>query len=487
MATLWPAFCGGFYKGVSPVMAADTAINIFPETRDVPGSAKQVAVLGVPGLTLDATVGTTGCRGWFTQDGQTWVVVGSTLYERTGAATYTSIGTIADDGKPVSFASNGMGGDQLAIVGGGSLYVLALDTNVLTAAALPFSDPVMITFLDGYGLINQRETPIVWFSALEDFTSWDALDFFARSGTSDNIVGIAVSRDRVWCLGTKTLTLFFDSGDFDTPFVPYPGTTTQIGLASPSLLGVYSDVLYWVAESGKGQRRVVRASDPTTEPISTPPIDLFLSKCATVNDGTMLIYEQNGHQFVCLTCPSSPDDVQTYAFDVREQMWSARAGWNSTTGRYTRWPAQGVTATGGRVFVGDYASGNLYELDPDAYTNNGEVLKRERATPYLSSDADWIFIDQFEVGMQAGVGLTSGQGSDPSVTLEVSRDGARTWADAGTARLGALGEYGTRAIWRRLGRARADRLVFRVTQTDPVKTVWGPGAWIRAQSGTGSL
>lgn len=484
---LFAAFCGAFYKGISPTMAADTAINVYMDTREVPGSAKQVALIGTPGLLLESTVATAGCRGWFTQDGRTWVVVGGTIYERTAAATYVFRGTVSNDGLPVTFVSNGLAGGQLAIVGGNELVVITLSTNAVSRPSLPFSNPVMIAFLDGYGLINQRDTATVWFSALEDFTSWDALDFFARSGTSDNVIGIAVSRDRVWCLGSKTTTLFYDSGDADTPFLPYPGTAMQVGLVSPYLLGLQSDVLYWVAEGSKSQRRVVRATDPSAEPISTPPIDLFLSRCSTLDDATMLVYEQDGHAFVCVTCPSSSEDVQTYAFDVREQMWHARAGWNSTTGRYTRWRVQGVAAVDGDVLVGDSVTGALYTLEPEVYTDNGDIIKRERTTPYLSADAEWLFIDQFELGMQPGVGLSTGQGSAPVVTLEVSRDGARTWVDAGMATLGAMGNYTARAIWRHLGRSRADRLVFRVTQTDPVKCVWGPGAWIKAQAGTGQL
>jgi hypothetical protein len=484
---LFGAFVGGFYTALSPVMAADTAINLFTETREVPGSAKQTWMYGTPGLLLDATVPTLGCRGWFAQDGRTWVVCGDTIYERTAAATYVARGTVPDDGKPVSFASNGAGGDQLAVVGGGELNVLDLSTNAVTTATLPFSNPVMITFIDGYGIINERDTPKMWFSALEDFTSWDALDFFARSGTSDNVIGITVSRDRVWALGSKSSTLFYNSGDADTPFIPYPGTAFQTGLVSPWLLWVQNDVLYWVAESGDGERRIVRASEPSADTISTPPIALFLERCTTLTDARMLGYEQAGHPFVIVTCPSSPDDVQTYAYDVRENLWHARAGWDSGSGTYTRWRAAGSTVTGGQVFVGDWENGNVYTLDLDTFTDNGTAIRRERATPYLSDDNQVVFVDQFELGMQAGVGLTTGQGSDPTVNLEVSRDGARTWIDAGTAGLGAIGDYGTRAIWRQLGRSRADRLVFRVTQTDGVRTVWGPGAWLRLSAGTGQL
>lgn len=484
---LWAAFCGGFYKTLSPVMGADTAINVYTETREVPGSAKQVTMYGTPGRKPFLTVGTEGCRGWFTQDGRTFTVVGPTLYEiDISAVAAIPLGSIADDGRPVSFASNGRGGDQMAVVGGGTLNVLDLNTDVLTTVALPFSDPVMITFLDGYGLILQADSPIVWYTALEDFTSIDPLDFFARSGTSDNLVGIAVSRDRVWCLGSKTTTLFYNSGDVDTPFIPYPGTAMQTGLVSPWLLGIYNDVLFWVAESAKGQRRVVRAVEQP-EDISTPPIMLFLAQCSTLDDAWLLVYEQAGHPFICMTCPSSAEDVQTYVFDARETLWHARAGWNSTTGRYTRWSATGTTSAQGMVFVGDASTGDLYTLDLHTYTDAGGVLRRERTAPYLDAENQWIFVEQFELGMQAGVGLSSGQGSAPVVTLEISRDGAQTWVNAGEASLGPQGRYTDRALWRRLGRFRGDRAVFRVTQTDPVQTVWGPGAWLRLSGGTGQL
>lgn len=486
-AQLWPAFVGGMYKARSSSFAADQAVNVFTETRRVPGSPKQQTLYGTPGLKLEATVATRGCRGRFSQDGRSFVVVGDVLYERSSYAVYTSLGTIAQDGNPVSFASNGEGGDQLGIVGGGNLYVLDLTTNTLSTTVLPFSDPVMITFMDGYGLINQKDSLVVWFTNLFDFTVVDALDFITRSGTSDNVVGIAVSRDRVWFLGSKTTTTYYNSGDADTPFLPYPGTTIQTGLLSPWLLGLYNDVLYWVADSAGGGRRVVAASEPGVEEISTPPIDAWLESASTLVDGRMLVYEQDQHIFILVTLPHASGEIKTYGYDRREELWHSRAGWDDVNGAYTQWRVAGSTAIGSTVLVGDYETGDLYTLDMNTYTDNGEILKRERTAPYPSADAEWMFVDQFELGMQPGVGLSSGQGSDPVVNLEISRDGGHTFVDAGDASLGAIGEYTTRAIWRRLGRFRGDRAVFRVTQTDPVKCVWGPGVWMTAQGGTGQL
>jgi hypothetical protein len=78
--------------------------------------------------------------------------------------------------------------------------------------------------------------------------------------------------------------------------------------------------------------------------------------------------------------------------------------------------------------------------------------------------------------MEAGVGLVSGQGSNPVILLEISKDGGHTWSQPHPASLGAIGEYKKRAIWNRLGQARD--WLFRFTVTDPVKTVF-VAAWAK--------
>lgn len=71
--------------------------------------------------------------------------------------------------------------------------------------------------------------------------------------------------------------------------------------------------------------------------------------------------------------------------------------------------------------------------------------------------------------MEAGVGLASGQGSDPQAMLQWSDDGGFTWSNEMWAPIGQMGERKRRVRWRRLGKSR-DR-VFKVTITDPVKVV----------------
>jgi hypothetical protein len=77
--------------------------------------------------------------------------------------------------------------------------------------------------------------------------------------------------------------------------------------------------------------------------------------------------------------------------------------------------------------------------------------------------------------------------ANPVVKLRLSRDFGTTYNALITTAKGAIGKALTRAIWRRLGRARADQLVIEVSQTDQVRAVFGPGLWIRITPGSGQL
>jgi hypothetical protein len=74
-----------------------------------------------------------------------------------------------------------------------------------------------------------------------------------------------------------------------------------------------------------------------------------------------------------------------------------------------------------------------------------------------------------ETSFQKGVGLSTGQGDDPTVMLQVSRDGGMTWGSELWKTLGKEGKYKTRAKWNRLGTSR--NTVFKLKITDPVYRV----------------
>ena len=98
------------------------------------------------------------------------------------------------------------------------------------------------------------------------------------------------------------------------------------------------------------------------------------------------------------------------------------------------------------------------------------TIRRLRQSPYLGEEGRWTTHWAVQLDLEAGQGLPSGQGSDPQLMLQWSDDGGHTWSDEHWVSAGALGRYGARAIWRRLGRTRGR--LYRVVISDPIKVCW---------------
>lgn len=77
-----------------------------------------------------------------------------------------------------------------------------------------------------------------------------------------------------------------------------------------------------------------------------------------------------------------------------------------------------------------------------------------------------MFFPNLFLDMQTGASLTV---PNPTATLSWSNDSGHTWSSEYPASIGAGGNYGTRVIWRRLGRSR-DR-VYRLMVSDPIQKI----------------
>ncbi len=491
--SLWPNWVGPAYLARSPVMAAETCENLYLDTITETKNAKHQLLLGTPGLTLlvsgAQTLADVGCRGNFSQDGLTVSVLGGTLYQvdTTVGAKYP-LGRLADDGAPVSFACNGQGGTELAICAGGELRILNLLTLVLSPQiALPLTNvPQVVRYMDGYFLLTEKGTLRVWYSALEDGTSWNALDFFAVSLQSTNVIGIEVLADRLWVFQSQTSVVYYDTGDTVNPFQPYPSTVMQEGAVSPWAITVIGETIIWLSQDNQGHGRLVQATTPTPGRVSTPAIDYSLAQAATLLTSELLAYEQQGHAFACLTSPDLGPHGWTWVYDDTEKQWHRRFSWDSATATKRKWRVRGLCAVGALLLVGDWDTGNLYTLDLDAYDEAGAPMPWERTAPYLSAENQAMAIDQIELGLEAGVGLPSGQGSDPTCWMELSDDGARTFGPPVDASWGPQSDYNDRCVWTRCGQAIAGKYVARISGSDPVKRALGPGLYIRATPGSGN-
>jgi hypothetical protein len=135
----------------------------------------------------------------------------------------------------------------------------------------------------------------------------------------------------------------------------------------------------------------------------------------------------------------------------------------------TRHRAEIATYFLNRTIVSDSSNGRLYNIAGDVYTENGEEIIAEITTKHGSNELERIFCSALQVDLESGVGLATGQGSDPQIMMQASGDGGHTWGPERWRSMGKIGEYKARARWLRCGSARD--FVFRLRISDPVKRV----------------
>lgn len=126
----------------------------------------------------------------------------------------------------------------------------------------------------------------------------------------------------------------------------------------------------------------------------------------------------------------------------------------------------------GKTIIGDRANGKLYALDMDTYTENGELIKRVRRTQIINKQRVNVIHNRIEIEFEPGVGLDVSEdnnGYDPKAKLSWSDDGGNTFNTGRYTSIGEYEKYGTRAIWRGLGKSR--NRVYELTITEPVKVI----------------
>jgi hypothetical protein len=304
-----------------------------------------------------------------------------------------------------------------------------------------------------------------------------------RSEGSDNFVAFSVSQRGVWFFGTKTSEVWYDAGSTPMPLAPIPGVFIEEGIAAPaSVVNQFDNAIIWLGQNQWGGKIVRRANGYIPTRISTHGVEIAMERYPTVADAVGWAYREQGHEFYILTFPTAN---ATWAYDAATNMWHERAYLDPVLGTFQAQLQICHCYAFGKHLVGDRRNGNIYEQSLLAYTDNGAPIRSERRAPILSVENKWMFHNFFQLDFEPGVGLDGNAGVPPGINpmamLKWSNDGGHTFSNEYRVPLGLLGQYETRAIWRRLGRSR--NRVYDVAVADPVRRAW-IGAYIDVEQGT---
>lgn len=440
-----------YYKDRSLPSSTVNLVNLFVETKAQ--DTKSLAIIRKsPGLPTYRNIGDGGIRGMYEMGGLAYVVSGTTLSDIQG----NSLGTIPGTGR-VGMASNDrQTGAQLVIVNGTTtayVYTTAgLTTTTLTGPAHT------VVYQDGYFIYDYSGTGNWFISPVQDGTTYDALETGATNARPDNVLSIVSNHQQIWVFGTKTIEIFYNSGTLDFPFTRInEATNDEIGLGARWSLAEMDNTIYWVGSD----REVYRAEGYNAKQISDPTVSELLRN-ANLETITAFSYSKDGHKFYQLNM----DDVSV-VFDARENAWHQRGFFKN--GVYERARGDTYIWWNGKHLVGDHENGNIYEMDNNVHTDAmGAYLRWEMVLPPVHNDGERLAIRRLELDIEHGVGLTSGQGSDPQVMFSISED-ARIWGPERQIPFGRIGKYKYKSLIHRLG-STDNQFIYRYSGSDAVST-----------------
>ena len=453
---------------VRSVNAADNRmINLIPEI--IPQGGKEPAFLQrAPGLRLLNTIGTGPIRGlWAFQADPTiaFVVSGGTLYKLDTNWNPTAIGAVAGVG-PVSMADNGT---QLFVAANGPSYIYNNTTDTFGPITdSDFPGAVTVGYLDGYFVFSEPNSQRIWVTALLDGTDIDGADVKSAEGNPDGVVAILSNFREIWVFGSNSIEVWYDTGNSDFPLQRIQGAYNELGCVAAFSVAKMDNGVFWLGQDARGRGIVYRANGYTGQRISTHAVEWHIQQYGNLSDAIGYTYQQDGHSFYVLVFPSANT---TWVYDVATNAWHERAGW--ANGAFTRHRGNCQMLFNGEVVIGDYENGKIYAFDPDVYADDGQIqrwLRSWRALPTGQNSLKRTTHHSLQLDCESGVGLNTGQGSDPQIMLRWSDDGGHTWSNEHWAGMGKIGEHYRRVFWRRLGMTLKLRdRVYEISGTDPVK------------------
>lgn len=451
-------------RGRSSVAGMAGLVNAYAEPVKSEGRTG-LAVYPMPGRTLFSTIGGT-FRGTLDFAGYHVAVVDDRLY------TVEADGTATDRGEIEGTERTDLdfNGAQLFIQGQTKSYAYVPSSALLSEITdSDFLGASSACSLDGFTITTvPNSDQFQWFD-VRDATSVDGLAFATGESNGDINIAARVANKDLHLFGEKTVEFFYDSGNPDSQFESKSVPPLEIGCLARDAIVLMDTGFNWVGRDGKsggvGVYRMVGGYQ--AKKISTPAVDRFLEEYPEALRSAIHAqgFQFHAHQFYVLHLPGTVSLYYDQATDTWGYMKSGT--YPITSDPLGGWDAVGFAVNNGKRIVGA-SDGNLYELDGDSYSENGEAMVREiifSQASFKQSDRGAL-IHRIGLDMEMGVSLATGQGSNALVQAALSKNGGKTFRALGDRSIGLVGEYKNHVFWTRQGAA--ENLILKARMTDPV-------------------
>lgn len=422
-------------------------LNCYAEA--LPEDAKsRVLLTRAAGVASWIEVGNGPIHGLHYAMGSLFVVSGTKVYEVDQYGTATELGDIGIVGN-LDIDSNGSAvvfvNEPYAYYYEGGVFGQISDSDFTSRGAAD------VEFVDNWLLFREPDSGRFFGADLGSATSFDALNFATAEGFPDDLVGLKTDHRDVFLAGSETCELWANTGIAGFPFERVSNGYLEIGCFNGRTIAKQDNSIFWLAND----YTVRRLEGNIPQRVSSHAVEQSIVD-ATISAARGFAYSQDGHLFYVLRFPEV-----CWIYDATTQQWHERQTYGEDT-----WRVGCHTTAFGRQLVGDSLSNKIGYLDPETYAEWGETLRMSWRYQPVYADGARAFHDSLELMLETGVGLITGQGSDPEVMLNISDDGGKTWRAAPNRSIGEIGDYDAVVKWDRLGSAK--QRVYEMAVTDPV-------------------
>ncbi|MGH6631731.1 MAG: hypothetical protein ACREB0_00100 [Sphingopyxis sp.] len=441
----------GTYRLPSPEASGRRLVNLYAAIAppDKPRN-KPVHLVRAPGIRSWVDTAQGEVRGAVVMAGTLYVVAGANLYtvSQGGIVAQVTGAAITGNG-PVRVEKNGAVTPVLFITPNNGDGFSSNGSTVVQEVSAVFTSGqggAHVSFLDQYFVFRRRGTAQIFNSGLNAVT-FDALDVTTADGAPDNLLGLIVNNREIIAAGETSVERWYNAAKpTGSPFARSPGGFYEIGCGAGDSLANQDNSVAMLAND-----KTFRRLGATWDRISHDGIDSELQRIPVVADCCAIPYRQEGHHFVAWTLPNAG---RTFVIDYNTGEWHERESRIGTVS-IGRWRPSLVIDAYGMQIVGDSQSGKLGILDPDTHEEWGEPQVVEWTYQPVYGERLKASHNRLEIGISAGQGAVTGQGSNPLLTLFASDDGGNTYRARPVRSLGVLGDYRKRVVYDNLGESRA--------------------------------
>ena len=192
----------------------------------------------------------------------------------------------------------------------------------------------------------------------------------------DDLVRDYVFDEVIYRCGTRSVVAWYISPTTNPPISRFQGRTFNVGLSAKNSIAQTDNFMYWLGDDYS----IYAARAGAHELISTDAISHEIKRYDDVTDAVGNAFTIDGVNYYAITFP-----IGNKTFVYTEGL--GNKGWFEISSGIDSDEYQGTSFINcyGKSIVADVSNGNIYELDPDTYTNNGDPIQRVRVTSNIDS------------------------------------------------------------------------------------------------------